>query len=499
MSSFDELTNKCMKLAYSNSVSLSDEIYKATATDLKILWPEYGYANVLGALAGLWSFDKATTFFTHTRKLVQGGGQSINVVATSFHKAYGGGVERVNAELMNLWIDMGLKVVFFTEEAENSLDFPYPSSVKRIIIPNTHDMTGRLLALQKYCLEEKVDLFINHNWTNCNFIWECMLMKMLRISYVQYCHGHFSWCFSQGKQSLFQAEAFNLCDVVVAISESNARFYQMCGCKSFLVHNPVPTDLKNARQSNLNSNHVLMVGRLAEEKYPLEALAIFKKVHERVPEAILDVVGDGPMDEEMYQYVHKNGLDTSVVFHGKKSQEEIAGFYQNCACGLFTSKMEGYPMVVLETKAYGVPIVMYDLPYLSLTKDKKGVLSAEISDFEAMADNVVNLLNNDNYRIDQGREARESFEELLRYDLHAAWNSIFDICITDDKHIQANGYYNPESLAAEDKYIMPLMIEKIKDGYDNMLKSSMDYKVGKSCLEIPRKVKSFLRILKRGS
>ena len=73
MSSFDELTNKCMKLAYSNSVSLSDEIYKATATDLKILWPEYGYANVLGALAGLWSFDKATTFFTHDRKFVRGG------------------------------------------------------------------------------------------------------------------------------------------------------------------------------------------------------------------------------------------------------------------------------------------------------------------------------------------------------------------------------------------------------------------------------------------
>ena len=51
MSSFNELTNNCMKLAYSYSVNLSDEIYKATATDLKKLWPEYGYANVLGALA----------------------------------------------------------------------------------------------------------------------------------------------------------------------------------------------------------------------------------------------------------------------------------------------------------------------------------------------------------------------------------------------------------------------------------------------------------------
>ena len=73
MNSINELTKKCMKLAYSNSVSLSDEIYKATATALKKLWPEYGYANVLGSLAGLWSFDKATTFFTHNRKFVRGG------------------------------------------------------------------------------------------------------------------------------------------------------------------------------------------------------------------------------------------------------------------------------------------------------------------------------------------------------------------------------------------------------------------------------------------
>ena len=53
-------------------------------------------------------------------------------------------------------------------------------------------------------------------------------------------------------------------------------------------------------------------------------------------------------------------------------------------------------MVVLETKAYGISIVMYDLPYLALTRDKKGVLSSEISDLGTMADNIVKLLNDNN-------------------------------------------------------------------------------------------------------
>lgn len=493
--SINELTKKCMKLAYSNSLSLSDHIYKATSKDLKILFSEYDYADVLGTLSGIWEFDKATSYFTYNQDYYNGT-REIKVVATLYRRAYCGGIERVNAELMNLWTDMGLKVIFFTEEEENPLDFSYPSSVKRIIIPNSCDMIGRLKTLKKFCIKEEVDIFINHDWTNFNFIWDCMLMKMLKIPYAQYCHGHFSWCLSQGKQSFFQSEAFNLCDVIIAISETNAKFYQMCGCKSYFVHNPIPADLIKAKPSNLNSKHVLMVGRLSVEKYPLEALEIFKRVHEQVEEAILDIVGDGPMYEEMKEFVIKNGLEKNVIFHGGKTQEDVVSYYQNCACELFTSKMEGYPMVVLETKAYGVPIVMYDMPYLSLTKDKKGVLSTKISDFDTMSDAIVKLLNDKTFRISKGNEARESFEDLLRYDIRTAWKNIFAISVNDDKKIQSNDYYNPEGLTIEERCIIPFIVERFYWAYDNIF-SSTDYMVGKNILKIPRKIKSFLRLIKR--
>lgn len=495
MKSNNELKKKCMNLTYTSCSNLSEEIYESTAKDLKQLLSEYDYASVFGTLAGIWEFDKAALFFTYKQNF---GNEirKIKVVATIYHRAYGGGVQRANAELMKLWVDMGLKVIFFTEEEKSPLDFTYPSSIKRIIIPNTYNTTERLGALQKYCIEEEVDLFINHDWTNLNFIWDCMLMKTLKIAYAQYCHGHFSWCLSQGSHGFFQCEAFKLCDVIIAISETNARFYQMCGCKSFFVHNPIPTDLKKAKPKTFCSKHVLMVGRLSAEKYPLEALEIFKKVHYQVSDAILDVVGDGPMYDDMKEYVASNDLEKIVVFHGEKSQEEIADFYQNCACELFTSKMEGYPMVVLETKAYGVPIVMYDMPYLFLIKDKKGVLSSKIGNLDEMADNIVTLLRDDSFRISKGKEARESFEELLRYDLRAVWDNILDICANDDVPIQPNDYYNPERLAAEDRYIIPVLTEKYYCAYDNIV-NSIDYRIGKKILKIPRKVMSILRTIKK--
>ena len=153
-------------------------------------------------------------------------------------------------------------------------------------------------------------------------------------------------------------------------------------------------------------------------------------------------------------------------------------------------------MVVLETKAYGVPIVMYDMPYLFLIKDKKGVLSSKIGNLDEMADNIVTLLRDDSFRISKGKEARESFEELLRYDLRAVWDNILDICANDDVPIQPNDYYNPERLAAEDRYIIPVLTEKYYCAYDNIV-NSIDYRIGKKILKIPRKVTSILRTIKK--
>lgn len=104
-----------------------------------------------------------------------------------------------------------------------------------------------------------------------------------------------------------------------------------------------------------------------------------------------------------------------------------------------------------------------------LSYNTDSVKSGFSNQFLAMADNIVNLQNDDNYRISQGSEARESFEDLLRYDLQDAWSCIFDICVSDNNGIIKNGYYNPECLAIDDKYIIPDAIKLCVSGNDMSL------------------------------
>lgn len=142
---------------------------------------------------------------------------------------------------------------------------------------------------------------------------------------------HIFW--DLAKNYLCKPQVFKLCDIVLPLSETNARFYQLCGCNSYIVQNPIPEDLSNSNAlSNLDSKHILWVGRLAPDKNPMDALKIFRLVHKQQSDVILDIVG-GPEDgggeliSNLKSYVLKYNLQNNVIFHGKKEQSEIEGFY----------------------------------------------------------------------------------------------------------------------------------------------------------------------------
>lgn len=491
-----DLHNAVSKLSYSREDYFSGETFEATLSELQKIWAVYGFAEVLGELYTQWSLEKALPFFEKLRSTLPQP-RKVKTIATLYHRGYNGGCERVQAQLMTLWVNMGYRVVFFSEEPANPMDFPYPDEVKRILIPGVSNLRERLLTIQELVLEEGVDVLVNHDWSNSVVMWEAMLMKMLGASYVNYIHSHFSWSISWGKYGAYSYRIFKLCDVVLALSETNARFFQLCGCNTYLVENPVPEDLSQITElAPLKSRHVLLLGRISGEKYPMEAVRAFKMVHDVFPDVVLDVVGadNGNNVKEMTQYCLENDLSDSVVFHGLKNKNEVNQFLHNSSCMLFTSKMEGYPMVLLEAKAHGLPIAMYDLSFLTLVKGRKGILTAPIGDVEGVAKNVIRLLSDDELRNTCGRAAREDFEWHNAYDLHRVWADVFALC--ERENVVSEAYYDPENVPNVDRLIEPALLDEVAKAYENILKTNFDYNIGRKVLKIPRAIKKFLLKLK---
>lgn len=101
-----------------------------------------------------------------------------------------------------------------------------------------------------------------------------------------------------------------------------------------------------------------VVGRLSPEKGPDRALELAARLRGEVPNLQLHFVGDGPMWKELQQLAQVLSV-SDVRFWGW--QTGLQRFYEAMDVLLLPSRTEGFPNVVLEAMAMGVPVAAADV------------------------------------------------------------------------------------------------------------------------------------------
>jgi D-inositol-3-phosphate glycosyltransferase len=104
---------------------------------------------------------------------------------------------------------------------------------------------------------------------------------------------------------------------------------------------------------------ILFVGRLDREKGLLDAIEALAEIKQLLFEnkARFDLVGIGPMQNEMEIAIRQYGLDSIVHFHGPKDRDELPIWYSAADILLLPSWIEPFGRVILEAMACGTPIV----------------------------------------------------------------------------------------------------------------------------------------------
>lgn len=88
-------------------------------------------------------------------------------------------------------------------------------------------------------------------------------------------------------------------------------------------------------------------------------LKVFQAVREEDTNARLVLIGDGPLRAETEVLAKKLGIWESAFFLGKRS--DVADWYSAMDVLVFPSFFEGFPNVVLEAQATGLPCVISDV------------------------------------------------------------------------------------------------------------------------------------------
>ena len=159
-------------------------------------------------------------------------------------------------------------------------------------------------------------------------------------------------------------------DELVAVSAGIARELgrlDMAEDKIHVIHNPVDADklrrlAANGLPLNLRDNtpYILSIGRLAEQKDQQTLLRAYALSPLRQSHRLV-IVGEGNQRPYLEQLARDLGIDDRLLLPG--AMDNPYPILAGASLHVLSSRWEGYPNVLLEALALGVPVVSTDCPH----------------------------------------------------------------------------------------------------------------------------------------
>ena len=137
------------------------------------------------------------------------------------------------------------------------------------------------------------------------------------------------------------------------------------GWRPELVHTgPVGVDeffCPSESVSKTSEPSVLAVGRLAPVKRFDRLLDQMLEVRRMVPNASLTLVGDGPLNASLREWVTENDAEAWVTFAGRVSRDELRDLYRRSWIVASASLAEGWGLALTEAAGCGTPAAATDI------------------------------------------------------------------------------------------------------------------------------------------
>ncbi|MFK2873622.1 glycosyltransferase [Dyella lipolytica] len=152
------------------------------------------------------------------------------------------------------------------------------------------------------------------------------------------------------------------------------------------------------------------VGRLNWAKDQASLIRAFRRVHQQLPDTVLVVVGDGNRRTRLEQCAQDEGVAHRVRLLGDR--DDVHALLQGFDLFALSSLSEGYSIALLEACAVCLPIVATDVGGNGeIVRDGLTGRLVTPADPQALADAMLELLNDPPRAAEMGRAARAWLEQ----------------------------------------------------------------------------------------
>jgi len=149
---------------------------------------------------------------------------------------------------------------------------------------------------------------------------------------------------------------------------------------------------------------ILYVGRLTFYKNIHKVIMIFKEVINYNKDAKLVIIGKGPLENILKNWIKNRGLQNNIRMLGAATQEEKMAYLAKCTATINLSIFEGFGLTILESWYFEKPpIVGNVLPLSQQVRDGVDGFVVDVHDNHKTAQLILWLLDNENVAKDVGK------------------------------------------------------------------------------------------------
>jgi 1,2-diacylglycerol 3-alpha-glucosyltransferase len=256
-------------------------------------------------------------------------------------------------------------------------------------------------------------------------------------------YSHYVPIIGEQAASIVEHQAFqvaNKADAVITPSKTLAGYLKEHGITSKVFVIPNGIDIEDFKQGDpgylrrtysIPEDHkiIMTCGRLGHEKNLETLLRSYAVICKKCPSSLV-MVGDGPLRHSLEHLVADLDIGNNVIFAGKVPAEKMPDYYAGSDLFLFTSLTDTQGIVLVESKAAGVPSVAVSaLGVRDMIIDGiDGFLCRD--DIGEIAEKTVYLLNKQSLLEQMKANAAANAETFSRQNITAALVNCYETLIS---------------------------------------------------------------------
>ena len=427
-----------------------------------------------------------------------------------------GGVQGVAISQAKYLLNAGYDVTLIIRMGSIKPKYSLPAGIKIEKITGSN-MPSKINSLLEIIEKHGIDTIIDHNILyNSAWPFYALSARSRGVKTIGWIHS-FSLRPAHDSNQLgsFLNDHLGIMDAVVTLSKKDVAYWKIHGHKNiyYLPNPPSPLIMENPpankpKKPPTDNINIIWYGRLQQSTKRLFSLVeVAEKLRRMNPNFSLRIIGPDSDDftaKDLNKRINQLDLGNNIHVVGEKHGDELIDEINNAHIFAMTSDIEGYPLVISEVQSFGLPVVMFEMPWLAVAENNKGLLQVPQGDAVEFA-RQINEISGDKPRYTRmSKGSIDAAKQYLNYDFSDLYDKLLkselpyeystDPTIDDAKmllewhtrYLEMNARYMDRKLQS-----LTRLTDELRD-----IKSSRAYRTGESAARPFRKANTLLRSIK---